>query len=427
MSQVILICTVGGSHEPILTSIRENKPNFVCFICSEKDPTTGKPGSVIQIDGPGRVIKKQPGDQKPTLPNIPTQAGLDATYYEVVQIPADDLEKAFMTIRRHLRTLTNGHPDASIIADYTGGTKSMTAALVLAAVEDETINLQLVTGVRTNLKAVEAGMEATVRTSVEAIRVQRDTERLTSAWQYFAYGEAARGLADIRPSQRDLADKVRVLKDLSKAFDAWDRFDHEQADNIIEPYNRQIVPAHKHLLDSIRMLTRQSKHQEPARLLDLWLNALRRAEQGRFDDAVARLYRLLEWTAQWILRVTCSIDTADITEDKIPSDMSLRRNRKGKYQAGLRDAWRLIGHHLPGRDIGQFSTQKLEALQNQINLRNDSILAHGYKPVGEREWEEFKQWIEINFLELLQKEAKKSGLHSIPKQLPQQPWHGLEI
>ncbi len=29
---VILLCTVGGSHEPILTAIRETSPSFVCFM-----------------------------------------------------------------------------------------------------------------------------------------------------------------------------------------------------------------------------------------------------------------------------------------------------------------------------------------------------------------------------------------------------------
>ena len=95
ISPTILICTVGGSHEPILTAIRQTAPNFVCFICSGKDPATGRAGSDVQILGKGSIIKKSFTDTKPTLPNVPTQASLRDDQYEVVEVLADDLEQAF--------------------------------------------------------------------------------------------------------------------------------------------------------------------------------------------------------------------------------------------------------------------------------------------------------------------------------------------
>jgi hypothetical protein len=58
ISPTILICTVGGAHEPILTAIRQTTPRFVCFICSGKDPATGRAGSDVQITGKGSIIKK---------------------------------------------------------------------------------------------------------------------------------------------------------------------------------------------------------------------------------------------------------------------------------------------------------------------------------------------------------------------------------
>ena len=424
---IILVCTVGGSHEPIITSIQDTTPDFVCFICSGEDPATGRPGSEMQITGAGNIIKRQPNDDKPTLPNIPAQAKLDDSKYEVVTIPVDDLDRAFVMIRQHMQALTERRPDARIIADYTGGAKSMSAALVMAAAENENIDLRLVTGARDGLGTVRPGMETATLASVEIARVQRAVKQFTGAWQYFAYGEATKGLARIKPRDPALNSKVRVLKDLSKAFDDWDRFDHQSAAGIIDIYRKPIAPAHEHLLNAIKNLTKESERQEPARLLDLWLNALRRAEQGRFDDAVARLYRLLEWTAQWILRAHCNIDTADIPHDKIPAGMSIPANRKGQYQAGLINAWGLIGHWLPDSDAGQFSKQQLESMQNQINVRNYSILAHGYECISERDWQEFKRWVEDNFLALLKQEAEKAGLRQMPQQLPQGLWPEIEI
>ena len=84
-----------GSHEPILTALRQTAPDFVCFICTDRDPATGRPGSDEQIVGKGSCIKAHPGDDKPTLPNIPTQARLRDDHYELIHVPADDLDEVF--------------------------------------------------------------------------------------------------------------------------------------------------------------------------------------------------------------------------------------------------------------------------------------------------------------------------------------------
>ena len=427
MTKTVLLCTVGGSHEPILASILENKPDFVYFICSGKDPATGKPGSERQITGRGNVIKEHPSDTSHKLPNIPTQAGLHEEQYKAVLVPADDLDKAFRIIRHSLREAVLKHPEARFIADYTGGAKSMTAALVLAVVEDEAVDLRLVTGIRSDLASVASGMEGVEQVNVETIRAQRAVARSLDTWQWFAYGEAERELADIKPRDPALAGKVRILRDISKAFDEWDRFDHQSAFRIINIYRAKITPAHKYLLDAIKNLNTESEYQTPARLLDLWLNAERRAAQKRFDDAVARLYRLLEWTAQWVLHTHLRIDTADIPPDKIPKDVSIQLNRKGRCQAGLTVAWQLIGHWLPNTDAGRFSLGKLAELQAHVDLRNHSILAHGYKPVDEMNWHCFKTWVEGDFLTLLQQEAEQAGLRSLPLQLPQEAWPDIEL
>ena len=406
MRKKILICTVGGSPKPICVSIKDNKPDEVVFICSKKDPITGKPGSYDQIQGNASSIKEQ----------------LDNTHYSISEVPVDNLEEAVGEIRKCLRQLSEKHPDASIVADYTGGTKTMSAALVLATCDNKNIDLCLVTGPRTDQVKITAG-EGVRLIDTEAIQISLAIKQSTQYWKYFAYAEAAEILADIRP-RNEWAVKVEMLESLGKAFDAWDRFDHVRSAQLLDPYRKWIASDHQPLLNSIDDLTREQTHPVvvPARLWDLWFNALRRAGQGRFDDAVARVYRLIEWTAQWILQTRCEIDTSNITLQKIPGNISIQANRKGQYQAGLMKAWELIGHHLPDSEAGQFGKEKLEALRHQISLRNASILAHGYRPVGEQNWEALKQWIEGNFLELLERETKNAGLRSIPGQLPQQLW-----
>ncbi len=91
----ILICTVGGSHQPIVTAIKEQNPDFVLFVCTDKDPATGRPGSNSQITGAGNCIKASVQDDKPSLPNIPAQTGLTPEQYEICTTLSDDLDRIY--------------------------------------------------------------------------------------------------------------------------------------------------------------------------------------------------------------------------------------------------------------------------------------------------------------------------------------------
>ena len=84
-SETILVCTVGGSHAPILAAIKHHAPSSIHFVCS-----SGKRSSAVQITGVGNCIKASPRDEKPTLPNIPAQLKLRDDQYEVIEVPADD-------------------------------------------------------------------------------------------------------------------------------------------------------------------------------------------------------------------------------------------------------------------------------------------------------------------------------------------------
>ncbi len=392
-----------------------------CFICSGKDPATGKPGSDTQILGKGNIIKKSPKDDKLTLPNIPTQAGLREDQFELVEVLADDLGQAFEKISAALLILSKRFPNGRFLADYTGGTKTMTAALVTAALESDAVELQLVTGSRTDLVKVRSGMESAIPANVERIRLERAMAPYIAAWRRFSYGEAAQGLASL-PSPRDteLAAKLRTLRDLSKAFDAWDRFDHASALDSLEAYRPKIGQALAPYFNSIKMLVTKSPAQEPARLFDLWRNAQRRAAQGRYDDAVARVYRLLEWSAQWLLRKHCGIDTSDVPADRLPEGMNLAANREGKLQAPLFAAWELVERLTTG-PASQFAKEHRERMRDRIKVRNHSILAHGFTPVNKAEWTVFADWIEKQMIPMLLDEAAELKLRGAPLQLPTNP------
>ena len=155
MSESVLLCTVGGSHQPILEAIRSTKPSHTCFFCTGRDVVTDRPGSVTQVTGSGSVIKARREDGQPSLPNLPTQAQLDKSCFDVVEVSADDLDQAFFAMRKAIDDLSRRFPDARFVADYTGGTKTMTAALVCVALESDGVELQLVAGARSGLGKVD--------------------------------------------------------------------------------------------------------------------------------------------------------------------------------------------------------------------------------------------------------------------------------
>ena len=415
MSRQILLCTVGGSHEPILKAIDSAAPDYTCFFCTGRDPETRRPGSEVQITGEGKVIRAAAGDKKPTLPNIPTQAGLADGSWEAQIIPADDLDDAWLKMRKTVDALGKRFPDAECVADYTGGTKTMTAALVLAALESaDSVELRLVSGARPDLNSVEPGSEQSMSASVARIRSNRDMKLHLAAWGRFAYREAATGLDGIcvaanSPDRRRLG----IARALSHGLALWDDFDHAGANQKLGNYKNHMDKCH---LRALSLLTQTEKPgNQPARLFDLWLNAQRRAAQGRYDDAMARVYRLLEWCAQWQLKSKMDIDTADLPANLAPAGVS--PGRDGKISVGLWHAWQVVRERLDGPG-SKFIEQHGSELLNWLEVRNKSILAHGFRPVQRGDWEETHRLVEKRFLPVLLDLAQEADIREIPEQLP---------
>jgi hypothetical protein len=149
----ILILTVGGSHQPIVRSIQQNRPDFTCFLCSA-DSGKNK-GSHAQVIGQGNVCSSRFGLERPDLPNIVTQTQLANDTYAVREIADfDNLSDCYLAAYQWIEQMHRDYPDATIIVDYTGGTKSMTAGLAAAALDDGQCEIQLVSGVRQDLVKV---------------------------------------------------------------------------------------------------------------------------------------------------------------------------------------------------------------------------------------------------------------------------------
>ncbi len=326
-------------------------------------------------------------------------------------MPPDDPDSAFSLLVDRLRTLNRD--GRRVVADYTGGTKSMSAALVLAAFETGA-ELQLVTGRRGDLVRVLDRTEREISIGTRRVSVAREFERLAAGWGRFAYQEATEGFTGLwndlkaEGASRDELRQLTHAKELSEAFAAWDAFDHKRAAGGLAKaiYKGLAIDGRSDWCALAAVLVReQSAPWRALYLCDLWRNAQRCAARGRWDDGVARLYRLWEAMAQWLLWADFRLDTAVV-------------------ETGLRRSLDLYRHLRPEGESAAFWQQQSEGrsewqrLNERLSIRNRSILAHGGDRVSQAGWRTLSEWTETGLLQLLAREAERLGeAHEMP-QLP---------
>jgi hypothetical protein len=101
---------------------------------------------------------------------------------------------------------------------------------------------------------------------------------------------------------------LAALQAACEGFDAWDRFAHEAALETLR--RRDVAPAMGRWLPRLLVLAGKSRASGYEAVWDVLANAERRLAERRFDDCLARLYRLTEMLAQTRLRVTHRIERA---------------------------------------------------------------------------------------------------------------------
>lgn len=121
---------------------------------------------------------------------------------------------------------------------------------------------------------------------------------------HVAARQAVRHILQIPSEDATTTRQLRRLEDLMAALDAWDRFDHRRAIEVIErlgdrSLDQRLFFPLKRVIGSRCLLDQEAALQRwPAMkghgleaVEDLLRNAERRAAQDRYDDAVGRLYR----------------------------------------------------------------------------------------------------------------------------------------
>lgn len=408
----ILVLTVGGSCAPLVTAIRSYRPDLVCFIAS-----AGPKGSRVTVDGPGRPCRSGTED----APSIVAQTGLSPEQYRVVELSDPDaFTEVYATCWQTLRSLKEEFPDARHIADYTGGSKTMTAGLVLAALECGW-QLSLVRGQRPDLVRVADGTELAGLVNawdVRARQLMEEARRLFNDYAYASAGALLESLVRQAPLPADLDRTIRDWIAYCRGFDAWDRFDHARAAYLLSTVPGEAVPWP--FLSALAGRTRATGYEA---VLDLVRNAERRAARGRYDDAVARLYRACELLAQERLRRRePPLDSSNLDLESLPEHLRPRYERMRELnemrgwgpevKLGLMEDYMLLADL--DDPLGRVFAPLKERLREALRKRNHSILAHGGEPLDQAGYQEIRAVVG----ELIEEGLKALGVRIDAPQFP---------
>lgn len=409
MARVLLV-TVGGSPQPIITSIQKLAPDRVIFFCS-----SGKNGSESQVLGGGLPCElRENGQVTKKISNLPTYLKLGSRFQpdrDVVKLTnPDDAAECYRRAVETIQQLMASNKNDDIIVDYTGGTKTMSLSLGMAAIDYER-DLYVTTTLRKNILSVSRG-ELPERVSTSSIQITRKLERLLPIFVTSSnYPAAISQLQDLLTFEvsEEARRHIRQYLECCQAFEAWDRFDHRTAFDLLEPFMRS--PAIKPVLDFLkRVMHSRADIQEEFKIErlklqyhgyevveDLLLNAERRAKQARYDDAVGRLYRALELLMQIHLKKRYDKTTAGMAPEELAALLpealqhkygSMLSSGKSRLQFGITRGYELL-RDIPGDPLGALYKQYEGRLSKVLKIRNLSLFAHGFDPISQDDYQEF--------------------------------------
>lgn len=357
-----LVISVGTGTRPtqeaveslakaIVFSIKNHNPDRIFFIVSPESLNTTFP-----------VIAE----------NIKTRN------YEIIQIQnPDDIQKTYETIQEKLEQITKKFDQITI--DYTSGTKAMTGALTILGTIYEVQTLSYIAGERVG---------GIVQTGTEKLNIVQPyfatlEQKLKTATHFFNKNQfnATIGILsqiEKKTTAPHIICRTTALKKLAKAYSLWDKFQHEKAFQMLSKIRMEQLSRNKRFLGELLRANEPMQYY----IADLINNARRRGtDEGRYDDAVARLYRTIELVAQRELSTKYNTHTSAIEPTDLPEELKKKWNittTTQQIQISLQKAYELL--HAKNDPLGKRFIQD-KKLNDLLSKRNVSILAHALTPV----------------------------------------------
>jgi len=395
-----MLLSVGGTPSPLIYALNEEKPAYIIFFVSR--------------------------ESRKKVPEILKELKFEYQALEQICTPSEsDLSVAYKALMRELQDKLSSLDIApeELIVDYTGGTKTMSAALVLV-----TIDMGCIYSYVGGAERDKGGIGVVINGKEKrwylynpwdelAVEERKRINYLFNTARYSSARETIESLLrKVSPKERPY---YEMILDMVTGYQMWDIFNHKEARRLLNKSLNQLrlytsrssddlANLVCHVEENVRFLN--SLERGKALVIDLISNAQRRAKlEGKYDDATARLYRALEKLAQVELQEKYNINASNVKLDEIPK--SLRNTYKRKYldskgskiKLPLYASFELL--YAKGNELGKKFFQKGNKIRAILEKRNNSVLAHGDTPVSKETYnkllEIILEFIGINKEELL--------------------------
>jgi CRISPR-associated protein (TIGR02710 family) len=398
----VLVCPVGFRPPPVILTILMLKPKRVYLLPSSD---TRRQAEAIRDDyaiqrlglDPDRDIQLR----EISLTNAPEN-------YEII------------------KTIVNHEPKKQIVVDVTGGVKVMGVSLAAAAFW---LRLPVIYLYGEEVKGIIKPFTEKLNLLQNPYDHFGDTEfqLLKAFFDIHNYDAALKICISLRDTVGDIATlgMLDILAEFIEIYRAWDGFAHSQWEDredrklatqlrvLIGKMQRLNLPLalldkleqNLNFLERIETSWQRNKRNlaDKYRLVDIYCAAQRRAKSGKYDDAVARLYRCLEMSATILLINVWCIQTPQ------KPDFSELQKAVGGEKTLQEQFFGLAQYELPKERLGLDVQMKLleiggkhqtvcgiykalsEGSPSLMEWRNRSTLAHGTVPVPASVFEQLNE------------------------------------
>jgi CRISPR-associated protein (TIGR02710 family) len=387
-----MLVSLGGSPEPVIYTLGRQQPEYILFFVSAES------AGQIQV-----IIRELPYQCR--------------DFDRILSPSAEILGDCYSAVRDHLpnKLAQWGLSPAELLVDYTGGTKSMSAAIVLATIE-QAHRYSYVGGVERDKGGVGVVLDG--RERMHYIQnpwkevVQEERKRISLLFATARYETARQEIQDMLPHVEDGEREFwQAMATLVEGYGDWDNFNPKSARNrlgrafsFLKPYARGarghqpamaqlVLDVEAHLEFLSRLISPDGRDE--AYILDLIANADRRTYiESKYEDAVARLYSGLERGAKFRLQRQYGVSTDDVKVDQMPEVLreefaqKYRDAGEGKIRLPLVAAYRLLD--ALDDELGQRFVARQDEILKLLSLRNLSPLGHGENPVGREGYARFR-------------------------------------
>ncbi|MHA1380378.1 MAG: TIGR02710 family CRISPR-associated CARF protein [Candidatus Helarchaeota archaeon] len=401
-----IIFSVGFSKEPIILNILGFQPEYCFFIHSSESER------ILDI--------------------IIEETGLRPSNYKRETLKKNSAADSYNAVKKGLKYLMfeKGLKEQEIALDPTGGTKAMSVGCGIAT---NSYNIDLLyvdnTDYDTELRRPRPGSERIVNV-VNPFRIYYDDVILEGLdmLQIFSFEAARKYFIDAEKNGSDPLIPKILLK-VAIGLHLWDLFEHKKAyknlSEVLEYINQyqklhSIKPIIENWLQYLRIIS-QSDDIIEEETLDVYFNGNRMRAREQFDNAAMRYYRAIEMNTQYILKRKYNLDTQNPDYTYLNSeflDKMCKQSGKDKSQVLLEQynaIWEKIFEKKGEKKKFKMNTLlplkiglinglimrlilKDPALDftflfkifNAVETRNNSILAHGVKPITKKDCDVLK-------------------------------------